>query len=332
MNQKFQAAITQKEDVCYVKLSGVIDEDNGLSGLYDQIPAGTTVINLAEIERINSCGVRDWVNWLGRLEKKGANVILVECSPAIVAQINLVHNFTGNGAVKSFFAPYFCPACDIEKVLLIEAAEMAGQTPPKAPICRCDECDGVMDFDDMEESYFAFLTSGRKIVQDTRVDAVLKEMAPNEGKGERKIRSRVTGFSGVAQPASQANTPPSLPSVPSLPSITRPPTGSGVGQHMTPVFSQTGTNPGSRPGTGPGGSVGTGPTLVPIDVGASTRLEGNLGLGGNKSRLALIGVVALLLVAIALLLYVIFFGQSKPKVKVHEMPQTSTEIIRPGPA
>ena len=51
-----------------VKLAGVIDEDNELGRLVDKIPAGTAVIDLGEIERINSCGVRDWVNWLDELE------------------------------------------------------------------------------------------------------------------------------------------------------------------------------------------------------------------------------------------------------------------------
>ena len=54
-------------------------------------------------------------------------VVLSECSPAIVAQINLVNNFTGTGVVKSFYAPYFCPQCDREKVLLIETRDAVGQ-------------------------------------------------------------------------------------------------------------------------------------------------------------------------------------------------------------
>ena len=338
MNQKFQAAITQKDDVCYIKLSGVIDEDNSLGSLVEQIPAGTAVINVGEVERINSCGVRDWVNWLSKIEKSNANVVLVECSPAIVAQINLVHNFTGGGAVKSFFAPYFCPACDLEKVLLIEAAEMSGPATPSAPTCRCDECDGVMDFDDMEESYFAFVSSGRKVAKDAKIEAVLKEMAPDDGKGERKIRSRVgiTGVSG-GSPQQTPQTPPSLPSVPSLPSITRP--GSGAGANTpTPLFGQTATSPGSRPGTSPGSRPGTssgGPPSVQmstLDIGASTRLEASAAAAGTSTarpKLAMILVVALLLVAIGLLAYVVLFGQSKPKVKVHEMPQTAVEVTLP---
>ena len=172
MSQKFQAAVHQRDDVTFVKLAGVIDEDNELTDLTDKIPAGTCVIDLGEVERINSCGVRDWVNWLSRIEKGRTDVILVECSPAIVAQINLVNNFTGTGVVKSFYVPYFCPECDEEKVLLCDAADM-GPPPHEPPTCRCDECDLVMDFDDMPDSYFAFLSNQRKLAEPDRINGAL---------------------------------------------------------------------------------------------------------------------------------------------------------------
>ena len=71
MSQKFQSSVQHRSDVSYVKLGGVIDEDNELTDLVDKIPTGTAVIDLGEIERINSCGVRDWVNWLSKLENNG---------------------------------------------------------------------------------------------------------------------------------------------------------------------------------------------------------------------------------------------------------------------
>src|SRR5258706_1620877 len=116
MSQKFQASVQQRGDVSYVKLGGVIDEDNQLGELVDKIPPGTAVIDLGEIERINSCGVRDWVNWLGQLESNNTPVVPVEGSPAIVAQINLGHNFTRSRVVKRFYVPYFCAGSDEEKV------------------------------------------------------------------------------------------------------------------------------------------------------------------------------------------------------------------------
>src|SRR5690349_24154934 len=53
-------------------------------------------LSLHDALPIYSCSVRDWVNWLSKLESNGTRSVLVECSPAIVAQINLVNNFTGD--------------------------------------------------------------------------------------------------------------------------------------------------------------------------------------------------------------------------------------------
>src|SRR5262245_47550463 len=219
MSQKFQASVHHRDDLSFVKLAGVIDEDNELTELTDKIHGGTVVIDLREVERINSCGVRDWVNWLGRVESKNIEIVLVECSPAIVAQINLVNNFTGNGVVKSFYVPYFCPECDEEKVLLCETADM-GPPPHEAPICRCDECDLVMDFDDMPDSYFAFLANQKKVGRPERIQSLLDEFNPGDDE-KSKIRSRV----GSGSLTGATLSPPSLPTVPSLPSISRTPPG-----------------------------------------------------------------------------------------------------------
>src|SRR5512138_2080879 len=192
MSQKFQASVQHRGDVSYIKLGGVIDEDNELTNLVDKIPLGTAVIDLGEIERINSCGVRDWVNWLSKLESNGTRSVLVECSPAIVAQINLVNNFTGNGVVKSFYVPYFCPECDEEKVLLVEASDM-GPPPHEPPTCRCDECDLVMDFDDMPDSYFAFLSNQKKLAEPEKINGAMKELARGSDADARgKVRSRAS--------------------------------------------------------------------------------------------------------------------------------------------
>jgi anti-anti-sigma regulatory factor len=223
MPPKFQSAVHRRgsgapDDITYLKLSGVIDEDNELSTLAEQVNSGTLVVDLSEIERINSCGVRDWVNWLGKVEKTGSKVVLSECSPSIVAQINLVNNFTGQGVVKSFYAPYFCPQCDHEKVLLIETRDAVGQKPFKAPTCRCDECDGPMDFDDMEDSFFAFLSNTSKIITDSRVDEVVAEFTPSES--GPKLRTR-TGpgsnpSSGPSPVTATGSSPSAMSSLPSM--------------------------------------------------------------------------------------------------------------------
>jgi anti-anti-sigma regulatory factor len=313
MSQKFQAAVHHRDDVSYIKLSGVIDEDNELADLVDKIPPGTAVIDLGEIERINSCGVRDWVNWLGKLEANNTKIVLVECSPAIVAQINLVNNFTGNGVVKSFYVPYFCPECDEEKVLLVEAADM-GPPPHEPPTCRCDECDLVMDFDDMPDSYFAFLSNQKKVAEPDKINGVIQEFAPSEG-DKSKIRSRVgtTSLSGGSVS--------SLPSVPSLPSISRP--GTGVGSQPSLPNVRPGSRPsmslipGSNPGVRPSGQIGTNPGSRPSSTfgtnpgyssGAAAMAE-RAPMVQPKSSALIYVLVGVLLVAIGVLAFLLFSGK-----------------------
>jgi len=301
MNPKFQASLQSREDVTYVKLSGVIDEDNELGTLADKLNAGTAVIDVSEIERINSCGVRDWVNWLSKAEKGGAKIVMVECSPAIVAQINLVNNFTGNGLVKSFYAPYFCPNCDIEKVLLVETRDMAGQAPFKAPSCRCDECDGPMDFDDMEESYFAFVGNAKKIVTDSRVDSVVNEFTPTDG--DRKIRPRSSGSNpgnlGKAAATATGTGSNSLPSIPSLPSVR------STGSMSTPSGSMSGINGFGRMETT--GSRSASAALAELEA---RRMQTNpVMLAPSRTNTMWLVVVGILLVAVVILGFVIFGGK-----------------------
>lgn len=275
MSQKFQATIHHRDDVTYVKLSGVIDEDNELTDLVDKIPPGMSAIDLGEIERINSCGVRDWVNWLGTVEKNNTNCVLVECSPAIVAQINLVNNFTGNGAVKSFYVPYFCPECDEEKVLLVETADM-GPPPHEPPTCRCDECDLVMDFDDMPDSYFAFLSNQKHLAEPGKMGQIAKLATEEADDDKSRIRTRSGGSSSSPSISS-------LPSVPSLPSINR-------GEHRTGGAGQPGADRSSAASILPPGMM---PTSQP----------------SQKSSTIVYVLVAVLVVAIGILGYLLFAGQ-----------------------
>ncbi|HVK83142.1 MAG TPA: hypothetical protein VM513_03495 [Kofleriaceae bacterium] len=267
MSQKFQSAVQHRGDVSYVKLGGVIDEDNALADLVDKIPTGTAVIDLGDIERINSCGVRDWVTWLSKLENNGTRSVLVECSPAIVAQINLVNNFTGSGVVKSFYVPYFCPECDEEKVLLVEANDM-GPAPHEPPTCRCDECDLVMDFDDMPDSYFAFLANQKKLgsidPSADKINGAVRDLARNAGGDpNRKVRSRASqpNLAGVSNP-----------SVPSLPSIQR--SSAGPAAVLNKSSSQPPGRVLGRTSSSPGGSQAPG-QMQPMQAQMQTYASGS---------------------------------------------------------
>jgi anti-anti-sigma regulatory factor len=313
MSQKFQASVQHRGDVSYVKLGGVIDEDNELNDLVDKIPAGTAVIDLGEIERINSCGVRDWVNWLTKLESNGTRSVLVECSPAIVAQINLVNNFTGNGVVKSFYVPYFCPECDEEKVLLVEASDM-GPPPHEPPTCRCDECDLVMDFDDMPDSYFAFLANQKKLAEGDLGGAVQEIARGSDPSAKAKVKSRASQ-PNLGGPGASA---PSVPSLPSIQKTSTQPAKTHSSGPRLPTTKQTSSNPGSKPGSKPGSmppasKQSSNPLLAakpPSTPNMSSAMSMRMAAGPpvtapGKSNAIVFVLIAVLIAAIAVLAYVV---------------------------
>ncbi|NVB82459.1 MAG: hypothetical protein HOV81_29035 [Kofleriaceae bacterium] len=171
MTDRLVATIEQRRSGArVVKLAGVLDEHNDLGELVEKVGAGPALINLSGVERINSTGARDWVTWLASLESKGTKPMLIACSPAVVAQLNVIKNFAGNAPVKSFQVPYHCSICDRDKLLLVNVADMIG-SPGRAPQCSCDACDGPMRHVDETGTYFAFLATLKPPKPETKHDA-----------------------------------------------------------------------------------------------------------------------------------------------------------------
>jgi len=308
MAEKLRATVESEGDTSVVKLVGFLDEENKLKRLVEKIPAGTAMIDLAGVERINSLGIRDWVNWMAALEANGTRPVLVSCSPAIVAQINLVNNFTGSGVVKSFYVPYFCPECDEEKVLLVEASDM-GPPPHEPPTCRCDECDLVMDFDDMPDSYFAFLSNQRKLAEPDKINGAMRDLGQG---GEKKVRNR------ASQPNLSSGSKPSVPSLPSIQrTSTQPMKAPSSGQLLKPPSGQLGKmkppssgqllKPSSRP---PLGQKPPSSPQLGMSSGAHISMRMPMGAPGlaappARSNALVIMLVGILVAAIIVLAYLV---------------------------
>jgi len=159
--EKFEYTKENIDDVTLVRLNGNIDEDCYLKDIFvntlDRI-----AIDLSGIARINSCGIRTWVNVIGQLTET-KNVIFIECSPVVMRQFNMIANFGGRGVVQSFHLPYFCERCNKEFVFHAETRDyLARELPLKADIYTCPECSGQLEFDDIEAKYFNFLTFYKK--------------------------------------------------------------------------------------------------------------------------------------------------------------------------
>jgi hypothetical protein len=139
-----------------VRPIGVIDEHADLSFLA-RLREPTT-ISLAGVRRINSFGVRAWIESL-RQVRPGVRLRFVECPPPLIDQINMVGGFLGGHELVSFYIPLACEKCGATRDDLVTVAECKA-LGGKLPAAKCTRCGGVMEVDDVEDQYLLFLREG----------------------------------------------------------------------------------------------------------------------------------------------------------------------------
>ncbi len=135
-----------------VAFVGEIDEHADFAPLRARLH-GPVAFSLAGIRRINSCGVREWVNFVRDLPAV-SELSFTGCSTAFVTQLNMIFNFRGKARIRSFFAPYACDGCGHDDDWLVEIGDDRRATLPTP---RCPRCGEAMQFDDLPERYLSFL-------------------------------------------------------------------------------------------------------------------------------------------------------------------------------
>ena len=148
--------IRERPGMTTVEFVGEIDENADFADLRRRL-RGPVAFMLGEVRRINSCGVREWVNFVRDLPHV-TELTFSHCSPAIVTQLNMIYNFRGRAKIRSFCAPYVCDACGREEEQLIDVPSQAGAAGrPSLPTFACPDCGATMEFDDLPERYLSFL-------------------------------------------------------------------------------------------------------------------------------------------------------------------------------
>ncbi len=147
--------IKERPGFTTVEFTGEIDENADFGELRRRLK-GPVVFHLAEVRRINSCGVREWVNFVRDLPGV-TELTFTHCSPAIVTQLNMIYNFRGAAKVRSFYAPYVCDACGHEDEKLLDVQNQFPGGPGKVPDYACEQCGAAMEFDDLPERDLSFL-------------------------------------------------------------------------------------------------------------------------------------------------------------------------------
>lgn len=136
-----------------VAFEGEIVESADLHSLQGKL-VGDLEMDLGGVRRVNSAGAHRWVEFLRSLPS-AARIAFVNCSPAVVTQINLIHDFIGRGTVRSFYAPYSCERCETHYSELMQTREVR-KADWSAPKIECPGCHQTMELDDDPDRYFAF--------------------------------------------------------------------------------------------------------------------------------------------------------------------------------
>lgn len=138
------------------RLSGAIEES-----VRFQEKIGTPFpemdIYCKEISRINSIGVKAWIQYFQQCKSKGSHLRFFECSLAIVEQFNFISNFHCGGSIESVYVPFSCTHCHLELIGLYKTLDLKKMNF-KIPSLKCSKCGGQAIFDDIEEEFFQFLT------------------------------------------------------------------------------------------------------------------------------------------------------------------------------
>lgn len=147
-------------NIACLKFSGTIDESFEGKKIARGISAETLVLDLGGVKKISSFGIREWVDFATTAAKQVKTLVLIECAPKVVDQLNMVGNFAGGGRVFSFYTPFRCDYCDSEHRVLLEVSKdfetiksmKLGERP-------CPSCKESMYFDEDGSTYFSYILS-----------------------------------------------------------------------------------------------------------------------------------------------------------------------------
>lgn len=153
---KFNIEKTTADNTVTLSFVGSIDEDASFAGVTTD-GATKVVLDLNNVGAINSCGIREWINWIKGIPAD-TKIVFKACPKVIVDQINMVSGFLPEKAeVESFYVPYYSEASGDEKMVLFSKGKEFNGSELNPPEKVTDESGGEMEMDVIEAKYFKFL-------------------------------------------------------------------------------------------------------------------------------------------------------------------------------
>lgn len=136
-----------------VDLCGPIDEDANFEKVL-AYESNLYVFDFKNVTMMNSCGVREWINFIEKLPKQ-STLVYMNCPQVVIEQINMVQGFMRAGArIDSFYAPYYSEQKDQVFPILLKTDQIQDG---KAPKINDPETGEELEFDAIEAQYFNFI-------------------------------------------------------------------------------------------------------------------------------------------------------------------------------
>lgn len=149
--------VDQRGEQQVVELQRSLNERTNFSGLAERL-RGHVVFDLRHLSLIASVGVGVWVAFLRRLPSD-VTFELVNCPVSFCVQASYIPGMLGQGRVSSFYAPYYCTGCNSEVECKLDASSVVITEPMEAPELNCLVCGGQLEFEDLPERFFKFITA-----------------------------------------------------------------------------------------------------------------------------------------------------------------------------
>lgn len=155
MSQFQVCGVDTKEGFGFL-VKGKLDQDADFDGI-TRCNRAEFFIELEGVERINSFGVKVWVNLISSLKEK--RVTLRGCPVCFVDQLNIFEDFLGTCVIESLFLPFYCDTCNKEKDVKIDMQTTRQPNFREAlnQMFPCPNCGKNQTFFDDIDAYFNFL-------------------------------------------------------------------------------------------------------------------------------------------------------------------------------
>jgi hypothetical protein len=156
-----QVLTEDKGQKLFLRFVGSIDEDAAL----DKVKVETVksvVMDMGEVDSINSCGGREWVKWI-RTVDTNLHVEFVNCSSVFLDYANMIEGFVpSNGVIESFNVPYYCESCDQLTLKVFQSKDIREHKREIPESIPCAKCKKPAEVDVIVPVFLKFLNKAKK--------------------------------------------------------------------------------------------------------------------------------------------------------------------------